>query len=109
MEEILEQMVHFICQYRHWNVAKVSKLPPNVIENEYAKAKDDLELSQSQEMSALEKRKDSDDEFYREPEIVNRKDLMAMYPAGVSKKDAMGYVYDDFLGPSEPNNGKGRR
>ena len=39
----------------------------------------------------------------------NLDDLMAMYPAGVSKKDAMGYVYDDFLGPSEPNNGKGRR
>ena len=60
MEEILEQMVHFICQYRHWNVAKVSRLPSKVIESEYAKAKYDLRLSQLQEMRALEKRKDSD-------------------------------------------------
>lgn len=50
-----------------------------------------------------------EDTSYTEPEVVSREDLMAMYPAGVSKKDAMGYVYDDFLGPSEPNNGKGRR
>ena len=105
MEEILEQMVHFICQYRHWNVAKVSKLPPNVIENEYAKAKYDLRLNQLQEMRALEKRKDSDDEFYIEPEIVNRRDLEAMYPDGVPES----IIIDDFLGPTIPDNGKGRR
>ena len=104
MEEILEQMVHFICQYRHWNVAKVSRLPSKVIESEYAKAKYDLRWSQLQEMRALEKRKDSDDEFYIEPEIVNRKDLEAMYPDGVAES----IIIDDFLRPTKPYNGKKR-
>ena len=104
MEEILEQMVHFICQYRHWNVAKVSRLPSKVIESEYAKAKYDLRLSQLQEMRALEKRKDSDDEFYIEPEIVNRKDLEAMYPDGVPES----IIIDDFFGFIYLDNGKKR-
>ena len=104
MEEILEQMVHFICQYRHWNVAKVSRLPSKVIESEYAKAKYDLRLSQLQEMRALEKRKDSDDEFYIEPEIVNRKDLEAMYPDGVPES----IIIDDYVRQTKPDNGKKR-
>ena len=48
---------------------------------------------------------DSDDEFYREPEIVNRRDLEAMYPDGVPES----IIIDDFLGPTKPDNGKGRR
>lgn len=105
MEEILEQMVHFICAYRHWNIAKVSKLPPNVIESEYAKAKYDLRLSQLHEMKANQQKKSADDEFFEEPEIVNRRDLEAMYPDGVPEE----IIIDDFLGPTKPDNGKGRR
>ena len=55
-------------------------------------------------MWALLKRKDSDDEFYIEPEIVNRKDLEAMYPDGVPES----IIIDDFLGPTKPDNGKKR-
>lgn len=105
MENELEKMVHFICQYRHWSEDKISNLPYRKIEGEYNKIIDKLAREEMLKRTPMS----LEDTSYTEPEVVSRKDLMAMYPAGVSKKDAMGYVYDDFLGPSEPNNGKGRR
>ena len=104
MENELEKMVHFICQYRHWSEDKISNLPYRKIEGEYNKIIDKLAREEMLKRTPMS----LEDTSYTEPEVVSRKDLMAMYPAGVSKKDAMGYVYDDFLGPSEPNNGKGR-
>lgn len=107
MENELEKMVEVICQYhRYWSKAKISNLPYRKIEKEYNKIDE-----KKQEEKEMQKRMPMslEDTSYTEPEVVSREDLIAMYPAGVSKKDAMGYVYDDFLGPSEPNNGKGRR
>ena len=105
MENELEKMVEVICQYHHWSKDKISNLPYRKIEGEYNKIIDKLAREEMLKRTPMS----LEDTSYTEPEVVSRKDLMAMYPAGVSKKDAMGYVYDDFLGPSEPDNGKGRR
>lgn len=105
VENELEKMVEVICQYRHWSKDTISNLPYHKIEDEYNKIIDILARNEMLKRTSMSLENTS----YTEPEVVSRKDLMAMYPAGVSKKDAMGYVYDDFLGPSEPNNGKGRR
>lgn len=107
MEEILEKMVEVICQYRHWSEDKISNLPYRKIENEYYKIVDEKAEKEKEMLNRTPR--SLEDTSYTEPEVVSRKDLMAMYPAGISKKDAMGYVYDDFLGPAKPDNGKGRR
>ena len=50
MENELEKMVNFICQYRHWSEDKISNLPYRKIENEYYKIVDEKQKEKEAEL-----------------------------------------------------------
>ena len=116
MAEIdLELKIRELCLKRSWRIETVSKIPENVIEQEYNKLKEQEKIeARLKEKAAKEKAKELE-QNYSEPYFLTPKEMADTYLQERNLLDGTiempeGYLVDDFLGPKEANDfNRGRK
>ena len=116
MAEIdLELKIRELCLKRGWRIETVSKIPENVIEQEYNKLKEQEKIEARLKEKAAKEKANELEQNYSEPYFLTPKEMADTYLQERNLLDGTiempeGYLVDDFLGPKEANDfNRGRK